>query len=269
MKKRLIICWALAVFMTAGVAFADEILPVLQVGSEVYSNVTVFNVSATDIYFTVNGGMANAKLRKLSPDLQKHFHFDATKAQEIESKQRESDTQFRASLANKKPAALPRNKQESRAFPVSKRESDEDLVVPKLYARSVRGQPAPQLFVEQWLTREPDRSGKFVLVDFWATWCGPCKRSIPHLNALQEKFRDKLVVIGLSNEPLEELRNPTLPKMNYFVGSDTQARTEGMLQVRGIPHTILIDPKGIVRFEGMPEYLDNKALERLLEKYSD
>ena len=52
---------------------ADEKLPVLQVGSNTYSNVTVTVVTATDIYFTYAGGMGNAKLKLLSPDLKKHF----------------------------------------------------------------------------------------------------------------------------------------------------------------------------------------------------
>ena len=62
-------------------AWADEQLPVLQVGTDIYSNVTVLSVSTTDVYFTYNHGkgMANAKLKNLSPDLQKHFHYNRNK----------------------------------------------------------------------------------------------------------------------------------------------------------------------------------------------
>ena len=61
---------------------ADEKLPVLQAGTDTYSNVTVLTVSATDVYFTYNNGkgMANAKLKTLSPDLQKHFHYNPARA---------------------------------------------------------------------------------------------------------------------------------------------------------------------------------------------
>ena len=62
---------------TAVNVWADEKLPVLQVGSKVYSNVTVTTVTATDIYFTFDKGVANAKLKNLDSALQKHFHFDA------------------------------------------------------------------------------------------------------------------------------------------------------------------------------------------------
>src|SRR5438477_4650222 len=59
---------------------ADEKLPVLKVGPEVYSNVTVTAVTATDIYFSYDKGAANAKLKNLEPALQKHFKFDAAAA---------------------------------------------------------------------------------------------------------------------------------------------------------------------------------------------
>jgi len=65
---------------------ADEQLPVLQAGSEVYSNVTVTTVSATDVYFIYAGGMANMKIKTLSPELQKHFGFDPKKATAAELK---------------------------------------------------------------------------------------------------------------------------------------------------------------------------------------
>ena len=53
-------------------------------------------------------------------------------------------------------------------------------------------------FTETNFQQEVVNSKTPVLVDFGATWCGPCRQSIPHLNALQAKFKDRLVVIGLS-----------------------------------------------------------------------
>jgi cytochrome c biogenesis protein CcmG/thiol:disulfide interchange protein DsbE len=265
MNIRLITWQAFVLIVTAGVAFADETLPVLKVGSEVYSNVTVTSVSATDIYFSFKGGMGNAKLKSLSPELQTHFRFNPTNAAQAEIKQRQANAQFRAELANKKPAANSRPAAETAA--VATTDESGDPIVPKLYAKSVRGQRPPQIFVEQWLTPPPDVTGKFVLVDFWATWCGPCRAAIPHLNELQAKFRDRLVVIGLSDESPEDMKKMSSPKVNYWIGTDTQGRTMKALEVAGIPHAILIDPNGIVRFEGMPTYLDEAALTRLLEKY--
>lgn len=77
---------------------ADEKLPVLQAGTDVYSNVTVLSVSATDVYFTFNNGkgMANAKLKSLSPDLQKHFNYNPAVASTVEQKQALANVAYRA-----------------------------------------------------------------------------------------------------------------------------------------------------------------------------
>ena len=122
----------------------------------------------------------------------------------------------------------------------------------KIWAKSFLNQKAPDLNVEKWLTKEPDRKGRFVLIDFWATWCGPCRKAIPELNTLHKKFGDKLVVIGLSDEPEAKVKAMTTPKMDYAVAIDTQARMKKAVGVTGIPHVLIIDPQGIVRWEGFP-----------------
>ena len=50
-----------------------------------------------------------------------------------------------------------------------------DKAEKKMWAQSYLGRKAPELVVEKWLSKEPDRKGKFVLIDFWATWCGDRK----------------------------------------------------------------------------------------------
>lgn len=130
------------------------------------------------------------------------------------------------------------------------------------------GSETPNISVEKWVAGIPEMQGKFVLIDFRATWCGPCRRSIPHLNELYSKFKDKLVVIGISGESEQAIQAMTEPKIDYTIVSDTQGRTAKAVEVTGIPHTLLIDPHGIVRFEGMPHYLEEKSLARLIAKYS-
>jgi cytochrome c biogenesis protein CcmG/thiol:disulfide interchange protein DsbE len=151
--------------------------------------------------------------------------------------------------------------------PPSAAAGGDDFVVPKLYAKSFRDKRAPFFVVEKWITPAPDTKGKFVLIDFWATWCGPCRESIPEINRFYAKYGDRMAVIGVSDEAEEDVRKMTSPQIKYAVAIDTRLRMMRTLGITGIPHTILIDPKGIVRYEGMPQYLDDQILEHFLEKY--
>lgn len=82
----------------------------------------------------------------------------------------------------------------------------------QIWAKSFLNKKAPDLVVEKWLTKEPDRKSKFILVDFWATSCGPCRKAIPELNAFHKKFSDKLVVIGISEETEAKVKTMATPR---------------------------------------------------------
>ena len=111
------------------------------------------------------------------------------------------------------------------------------------------------------------RGEKVVLVEFWATWCPPCRRSIPHLNELHEAHADDgLVIIGLTDEDretVEAFMDDGMP-MSYIVGTGSgSARAYG---VRGIPHAFLLGLDGTVVWQGHP--LDPEmpgAIEEALE----
>jgi hypothetical protein len=92
MHKKMCITVILSLIVMTSTTFADEKLPVLKVGSETYSNVTVTEVTATDIYLISDRGLANAKLKDLDPALQKHFHYDPAAA--AAGKQHLGNTQF-------------------------------------------------------------------------------------------------------------------------------------------------------------------------------
>ena len=77
-----------------------------------------------------------------------------------------------------------------------------------------------------------DLKGKVVLVNFWATWCPPCRAEIPDLVKLQEKYRDKLVVLGISEDedasPQEVKAFGAEQKMNYPIVMLTPGAVENL-----------------------------------------
>jgi cytochrome c biogenesis protein CcmG, thiol:disulfide interchange protein DsbE len=143
----------------------------------------------------------------------------------------------------------------------------------KMYGKSFYHQKAPEFIVEKWLSEEPDLKGKFVMIDFWATWCGPCKRAIPKVNQWAEKYAEQMVVIGLSDETEEKVLRMKSPVMEYYSAIDTKKRLKSTYQITGIPHVVVVDPEGIVRWQGFPfqpgHELTDAVLEELFEKYGN
>jgi len=136
----------------------------------------------------------------------------------------------------------------------------------RIWANSFLWADAPKLEVEKWLSDKPETKGKYVLLEFWATWCGPCRRSIPVLNKFHAKFKDELVVIGISDESEADVRKLKEPKIEYFSAIDTQARTKKAVGVWGIPHVLIIEPGGAVIWQGFPLLKGYELKEETIEK---
>ena len=119
-----------------------------------------------------------------------------------------------------------------------------------------------------------DLRGKVVVVDFWATWCGPCVRSFPNIRTLQERYRGyEVVILGVTNvqgRHIDRLRKQTIDtkgdpakefrlmkefmrdqKMTWTVAFSKQSCYNPDYGVGGVPHLFILDVEGKVRYNGL------------------
>ncbi|HEY3244225.1 MAG TPA: redoxin family protein [Phycisphaerae bacterium] len=125
------------------------------------------------------------------------------------------------------------------------------------------GDKAPPLAISEWVRgtavdpAKPDGKQAYV-VEFWATWCAPCIASIPHLDKLQAKFKNKLVVIGVSSEEAGTVKSFVNRRsdMQYTVAVDNNGKSNASYVmaagVSGIPFAFVIDQKGVIAWQGHP-----------------
>ena len=137
------------------------------------------------------------------------------------------------------------------------------------------GDQAPAIEVGHWLKGEPVEAfdaGHVYVVEFWATWCGPCRASVPHITELQEKYKDYQVhFVGISDEQLpivvefmskaDSEEKLWFHKMGYTVATDPDrsAYMDYMLAagMTGIPTAFIVGKDGIVEWIGHPMRIDD------------
>jgi peroxiredoxin len=95
-----------------------------------------------------------------------------------------------------------------------------------------------------------DLRGHVVLIDFWATWCGPCTTQFPHLNQWHQQYAAKgLHILGLSDEEPDLVREyVAAEKLAYPIALDPDDRIRAAYFVPGMPTTVVIDKAGVVRY---------------------
>lgn len=110
------------------------------------------------------------------------------------------------------------------------------------------GTPAPD-FTLPVLSGPPiDRKGRVVIVDFWATWCGPCTFAMPRLVALAHKYKD-LRIVGISSEDEADIKKFVAEnKIDYTIAHDAGDTVSGRYFVTGLPTLVIVDKAGIVRY---------------------
>jgi thiol-disulfide isomerase/thioredoxin len=149
---------------------------------------------------------------------------------------------------------------------VAAQESDDDtVVVPKLRL----GDMAPPLKIAKYIRGDEvdldkGRGKNIYVVEFWATWCPPCRESVPHLSKLQAEYRDDdVVIVGISMEDekdVEKFSEKMGEKMDYVVAIDDDEYTTyhymGGFGRTSIPHAFIVDRSGRFVWEGHPMMLE-------------
>ena len=140
------------------------------------------------------------------------------------------------------------------------------------------GDPAPPLKISDWVKGKPVdlaavKSKQVVVVEFWATWCPPCRTSIPHLTEMQKKFKD-VIFIGVTDEEVATVKKFVTKmgdQMDYVVAVDQDKKTSaGYMEAfgqGGIPHAFIVDKEGRIVWHGHPmDGLDKAVAEVLAGK---
>jgi len=149
------------------------------------------------------------------------------------------------------------------------------------------GDKAPGLQTGKWIQGEPVPafdSNHVYVVEFWATWCGPCIGSIPHLNQLWQKFKDRgVIVIGQDVWDADDAVAPFVKKMGtnmtYRVALDDKSHDpDGLMNSNwwkrkinhhGIPTAFIINQDGLIVWIGHPMNLKEQVLEDILSGHYD
>ena len=143
---------------------------------------------------------------------------------------------------------------------------------PKPHAPPVPGQKAPPIALEMLLQSPAGAEaeweklrGTVVVLEFWATWCGPCVAALPHMNDLAERYKGRVQFIGVTDE-VREVVEPFLARrpMGGWVGLDTDRSVFNAYCVKGIPMTVLVRADGVVDAVTYPTTLKPEHLDNVL-----
>jgi cytochrome c biogenesis protein CcmG, thiol:disulfide interchange protein DsbE len=127
------------------------------------------------------------------------------------------------------------------------------------FALATVGNPAPALVVPELNGQDFDLSalrGKVVVVSFWATWCPPCRKEMPALNAFYRQYHSKgLEMIGLSADRPHDRSDviKAMQSFSYPAAMLDDAKANGFGEPSALPTTYVIDARGIVRAKLTPE----------------
>ena len=111
------------------------------------------------------------------------------------------------------------------------------------------GKPAPNFTVSTGnkTIKLSDYKGKVIYLDFFASWCVPCRKSFPWLNSMHKRYKNKglvVLAINLDKNKADAKRFLSKYPANFIVGYDPEGKVAGLYQLPGMPSSFLIDKKG-------------------------
>ena len=133
------------------------------------------------------------------------------------------------------------------------------------------GAPAPA-FALQSNSGKPmnlaDLKGQIVLVNFWASWCGPCRKEMPILEQLNRQYRNKgVTLVGVNVEPDSAAAVDWLKAtpVSFPILFDVDSKVSKLYQVEGMPNTVILDKSGKVRYihRGYSPGAENEYLDQI------
>ncbi|WP_339812293.1 TlpA disulfide reductase family protein [uncultured Imperialibacter sp.] len=136
------------------------------------------------------------------------------------------------------------------------------------------GEKAPEIHITDWIANVPadkNLNHKFIVLEFWATWCGPCIAAVPHMNDLQKQFnQNDLYFISITDESVAKVER-SLKRIDFqsIVVSDQTKQThinfgDGKEGLEAYPLTVLIDKNGVIKWIGEPKSLTGELMKTFL-----
>ncbi len=129
---------------------------------------------------------------------------------------------------------------------------------------------AQSIYVEEW-AQAPDSNElnkPLVVLDFWATWCGPCIQAMPQTERAVSQFDDDVLLMYLSNEPSLTVNKFMEKKGLHFISAvDTQARSSDYFEISNLPSTLILNSDGDKIWDGHPTEVTPELLSRLVRKH--
>jgi len=110
-------------------------------------------------------------------------------------------------------------------------------------------------------------NGKVVVVNFWATWCPPCRKEMPDLEALYQQFKDQgLVILAISDEDMGKVKPfVAQEKVTYPILLDPGRKVNELFQISGIPKTFVYDRNGKLAAQSIDMRTRKQFLEMLAQ----